>query len=61
MTNDLLGEVLWLLWKWEIPSLGAFLYLSVRPIVLAFLFFYSSFLTYFVVSNHSELENHHQG
>ena len=52
MTNDLWGEVLWLLWKWEIPSLGAFLYLSVRPIVLASLFFYSSFLTYFVVSNH---------
>ena len=39
MTNDLWGEVLWLLWKWEIPSLGAFLYLSVRPIVLASLFF----------------------
>ena len=38
MSNDLWGEVSWLLRKLEIPSLGVFLYLSIRPIVLASLF-----------------------
>ena len=38
MIDDLWGEVPWLLRKWEIPSLGAFLYLFVRPIVLTYHF-----------------------
>ena len=39
MTNDLWSRVSWLLQKWEIPSLGAFFYLSVRLIVLVSSFF----------------------
>ena len=46
MTNDLWGEVPWLLRKWEIPFLSAFFYLSIRLIVLAslFLIFFFNFL-----------------
>lgn len=33
MIDNLWGEVLWLLWKWEIPPLGAFFYLSVRLMI----------------------------
>lgn len=55
MTDDLSGDVPWLLQKWEIPTLGAFFYLSIRLIVLVapFLFF---LLNLFVVSDCSKLE-----
>ena len=38
MTDDLWGEILWLLGKWEIPSLGVFFYLSIRLIAFVSLF-----------------------
>ena len=34
ITDDLRGEVLWLLRKWEIPSLGASLQLFIKSIIL---------------------------
>ena len=34
MTDDLWGEVPWLLRKWEIPSLGASLHLFVKSAIL---------------------------
>ena len=64
MTDDLWGEVPWLLRKWEIPSLSAFFYLSVRLIVLASLFFFFFsffFLICFAISDRLELEDHYQG
>ena len=62
MTDDLWGEVPWLLRKWEIPSLSAFFYLSVRLIVLAFLSFFSfsffpSFLICFAIFDRLGLED----
>ena len=37
MSDDLWGEVSWLLRKWEIPSLGASLFLVIKQIILIFL------------------------
>ena len=61
MTDDLWGEVPWLLRKWEIPSIGASLYLFVKPAVLTLSFSYFSLLTYLAISDHPALEEHYQG
>ena len=48
MSDDLWGDVLWLLREWEIPSLGVFLFPFIKLVVLSllfldFFFFFGSF------------------
>ena len=49
MTNNLWGEVPWLLQKWEIPSLSAFLYLFVWPTVLTYHFLILQLVLQFLI------------
>ena len=49
MTNNLWGEVPWLLQKWEIPSFSAFLYLFVWPTVLTYHFLILQLVLQFLI------------
>ena len=64
MFDDLWDEVPWLLRKWEIPFLSAFLYLFIKLVVLTLpfpFFFFIFFLICFAVFDCPLLEEHYQG
>ena len=59
MSDDLWGDVLWLLREWEIPSLGVFLFPFIKLVVLSLLFL--DFFFFLVVSYRPLLVEHYQG
>ena len=60
MSDDMWGEVSWLLRKWENPSLCASLFLFIKLVVLTLLFS-DFFFFFFSVSDRPLLEEHYQG